>query len=399
MKLLPSRRTTYAGGNKDLKSADKSNTNIKEHNCEKLEKQSIIKCFAIQKDKRNISSNPISPEYKMSTPRQTRQTSKRQGSEQDLQEENFQEESSDTYSGLLPCQLPIEDKEAFKADTAETQMDGLIDIINQLCVKITEIDININHDSDGMNTRITTAQTQSDQAVGDVAQLHTDVTALNNMIGILQNENSILKGVIRRHSTQLKSLNDKVAMLTACSMEKNITISGIEEENKENCKEKVVTFLKQKVEIDAETSEILVAHRIGHMNKAKKHRLMLVWCKFHLKERIFKNVKNLKDKKNSEGSYYYINKQLPEKIAKENHEIRKIIKEQKAKDSELPPKDKSKIEVINKIMHIDGEPVFKQVTLIETHELFPDKAERDKQDKIKLATSDTTTIQGSTFIG
>ena len=188
-------------------------------------------------------------------------------------------------------------------------------------------------------------------------------------------------------------------MLTARSMEKNLTITGIEEEKNENCKEKVIAFLKGKVEIDAGEDEILVAHRIGQYNpKAKKPRIILARCVPVLKQRIFKNMSNLKDNTNSSGDYYYINKQLPEKYKEQNREIREIIKDQKAKDEALPPKDRSKIEVKNKKVYIDSIPVNKYIHPVEVCELFPESMEREKQDKLKLATSDTVNVEGSNFV-
>ena len=69
----------------------------------------------------------------------------------------------------------------------------------------------------------------------------------------LQSDNDTLKGVIHKCSQKLKHLNDRVAMLTAKSMENNITITNLEgDKDKEKCKENVITFLRNKVEIDVD---------------------------------------------------------------------------------------------------------------------------------------------------
>ena len=181
-----------------------------------------------------------------------------------------------------------------------------------------------------VSTEINSVKTEIN---GMQAAFQIEIDATNSNIKVLKNESAVLKGIIHKHSTQLKSLNDKVAMLSAKSMENNITITGLGGEKKskerENCKENVISFLKEKVEIDADESEIFVAHRIGQRDsKNSKPRMMLVRCKYQLKERIMKNAKNLKDKTNEQGDYYYINKQLPDQLAEQKREIRKQIKTQ-----------------------------------------------------------------------
>ena len=111
-----------------------------------------------------------------------------------------------------------------------------------------------------------------------------------------------------------------------------------------------------------------------------------------------KNVKNLKDKENKEGNKYYINKQVPDVYAEQNREMREIIRDQKEKDNVLPPKEKSKIEVKNKQVLIDGIAVEKQLLPPEPLEILVDKQKREKLEKIKFSVSDTALLQGSDFM-
>ena len=203
-------------------------------------------------------------------------------------------------------------------------MGNLLSTLNSLIDKVTEIDITINHDSDGIQTRLTTAQEQADANLTTLQGYGMKYTAtmskVDNNAQEIQNlkaENAVLKGIIHKQSNQLQVMNEKIAMLTAKSMERKVTISGLPEasQKKENCKQSVVTFLKEKVEIDVEEHEIYVAHRIGkYSHTADGPRLMLARCSTGLKERIFKNVSNLKDKTDHKGKAYYINKQLPDQI-------------------------------------------------------------------------------------
>ena len=347
----------------------------------------ITKCFSTQGSK---DQSVTSPEYKMSQPRSTRQHSKRQEVETD---------NDQFHNAVLPCPTPLAKEELLELPQ-EQQMESLLTTLSSLCSKVTEMDIALNHDTEGINTRITTLQTQQDDATTSINTINAKVMESSTQIQVLQEENAVLKGIVQCYSTQLKTLNDRVAMLTAKSMEKNITISGLTEQGKkENCKQIVLDFLKAEVEIDADLEEILVAHRIGVQKDNDKPRLMIARCKYELKERVFKNISNLKEKTNSDGDAYYINKQLPDKLAEQNREIREIIKEQKDQDRNLQPRDKSKIEVKSKTVYIDGEPVTKQIMPVEIHEMFPEKNEREKQTKMKLAASDASTEEGSVFQG
>ena len=162
----------------------------------------------------------------------------------------------------------------FEKESLGVQMGNIISVINQLVEKVIEVDVTINLDSDGLLTKIATAQTQADVCAQDIVKVKTanseNVKKIEDSIAdieLLKSENTILKGIVHKQSKQLMIMNEKVAMLTAKSMEKNITISGITEAKKENCKQLAIDFLKQKVEIDVADEEILVAHRIGKQAK------------------------------------------------------------------------------------------------------------------------------------
>ena len=402
--------------------------------------QQSIKCFTITKNKDKCEIT--SPEYKMAEKKKTRSQSKKdevpEGTPQP--EYNSEEESqqkddtqgqdqkeldevsdSDTssnpttvHSGLSPCPEPVS-QDLFASLSHTNQMGTILSVINKLCVKVTEIDVSLNHDTDGINTQLDTLTALSEQNCNNIdsyknncdnakSDLLDKISTADETITSLQNENAILKGIITKHSCQLKSLNEKVAMLTSRSMEKNLTISGLLGENKkskekEDCKSNVINFLKEMVEIDVDSSEIYIAHRVGNIKDQRnnKPRLMLIKCKSALKQRILRNAKNLKDKQNEQGDYFYINKQLPDQIAEQNREVREQVKAQKVKDSSLPASDRSQILIKNNTVYVDGQPIEKQLKEIEVNDLFPDKIESGKQEKLKLSSSDAITQEGSTF--
>ena len=280
------------------------------------------------------------------------------------------------------------DVKQFETMNQSEKMGKILSTLNGLCDKLSELDIQTNHDTDSIATKVEVLQTQVDTDAASVAKL--------------QKENGVLKGIVQRQFHQIKDLNDKVTNLMARSMQKNLSISGImgdsTKEKLAEAKEKILEFFKQKVEIDVDTTEILVAHRVGNYRKnQKKPRLMLVRCMPALKERVLDNVSNLKEKENEDGDPYYINKQLPEKLMEQNREIRQTIKEIKSKEESLLAREKSKIEVQNKVVYLDGVPQTKELLPPEPMELFPDDAEADKIGKIELAASDLVSEKRSDF--
>ena len=265
------------------------------------------------------------------------------------------------------------------------KMGKIISKLGEMCEKVKELHLDLHDDETGINARHVTVQTQSDGNSTKIAEL--------------KSENSILKGVVQKQAKQLSILSGRVTQLVAKSMENNITITSIEgDSKKEDCKSKALEFLKSVLEIDAAEEEILVAHRKGKPIEGRC-RPMLLRCVPDLKERILKNKMNIKEKVNSNNDKYYINKQIPDVMAEQNKEIREAIREQKVKDSALPVKERSKIEIRDRTVYIDGSPVQKQLVVPQPIELFVDKAERDKMDKIKFCVSDTASLNGSDFIG
>ena len=195
-----------------LKPANAIKDKEKEESDKTTPTQSIVKCFDLQRS-RNIDK-PTSPEYRQSMSTiQTRHTSKKQEDnsnpltqeEEDTDTEQIEEEGvPETHSGVRPCPQPISEEELEKLSQME-KMEKIISMMNALCKKVTEINISLNHDSDGINTRLTTLQTQKDNDTISISAIKRDVIAVNAVIGHIQRDNVILKGIAHKHNTQLKS--------------------------------------------------------------------------------------------------------------------------------------------------------------------------------------------------
>ena len=318
--------------------------------------------------------------------------------------------------GVLPCPEPILQEE-YNTLEADQKAKIMLEVVNKLCAKITEMDVTLNHDSDGLITQLGTVQEQCDKNSEKAGKIKDNMEKIDSIskeidsvkksaevnsadIGKLDNDVTIIKGVLTKHSKQLDFLNEKVAMITARSKKKNITISNpLGDQKDENCHSTVIQFFRGVLEIDVMDTEILIAHRIGRKDKKDKdkNRMMLVRCTPDLKSRIFENISNLKDKKNEKDMPYYINKQLPDMFVEQKRENREIIAAVKKKEKSLPVNQKTTIEIRDHKVFLGDQLAPKHLPRVEINELFPTKSEKEKQAQIIFTSSDVVGDRMSTF--
>ena len=306
---------------------------------------------------------------------------------------------------FVPIPAPtILPQDKFSKLTEKDKMGQVYSVLTKVCDKISDIDNSLYDELTGICSRLTTCQTQTDNNTTKIFQNKNTQDAtdkkINEQLDNLKDENIILKGLVQKQHTQISTLNDKVAYLTQKSMENNVVISGLEGDigKSEDCVKNVIDFLQGKVQITVAEEEIMVAHRSA-TKISDQPRNMIVRCTLQLKERILNNSKNLKDLLNSKEKPYRINKQLPEHLVEKNRQIREKIKSIKVKEQTLPSKERSKIEVKGGEIRVNGDSV-KTTHLLQVQplELFPDKQEKQKWDKIKVTASDVISEGGSDFM-
>ena len=298
----------------------------------------------------------------------------------------------DENTGSLSIPMPVDIDELMGMEENQ-QIEKVATTLNCIIHKVAEGNLILNHESEGLQAKFSTSlkAIESNEKKFENAEL---------AIMKLTEENRLLKGIIHRQSQQIDDLNIKVAGLTARSMKNNVTISNLEGDKKdENCKDTVITFLRAIMEIDADESEISIAHRLGKYNPKKPAiRSMIVKCSYDLKERIMSNIKNIKDKvADHNGKPYYVNRQLPEQIIEQNRRNKQLMYAEREKYKGVEPKKRPDIKILDKVVCIDGDPMANPLPAPQPLDLFTDQAETDKIDKIKLSASDITTEQGSTF--
>ena len=177
--------------------------------------------------------------------------------------------------------------------------------------------------------------------------------------------------------------------LTARSMANNVIISGIYGEmanpqqnqgeatttealSKENCKEKVLGFMRQKLRMEVQDNEVIVAHRIGKQQNSKP-RPIVMRCEQELRERIFSYTKNLKDQENQNGDPYYVHQQLPEPLQTAKKEREDRLRSIRKANEQIPEEDKhrrTQAYICNNMLFINKVPQKKFITPPTVQDIF-----------------------------
>ena len=237
--------------------------------------------------------------------------------------------------------------------------------------------------------------------IPSVTDARTRLTKNELATGKLQDDGTMIKGLLQVHEKKISICADKVVDLTARSMANNILISGIAgDQLGENCKEKVLTLLRDKMNMTVEDTEVEVAHRLG-AKTGTKPRTVVVRCVFALRDRVFQFTKNLKDITNEQGDSYFVNPQLPEPLAverRDREEQYRSIKKSNARISDEEAHRRVPVHIKNKVLYINKVP--------QKHHIFPPTVQemlnvkpavQDKMNAITFSESSTVVEKGSTF--
>ena len=154
------------------------------------------------------------------------------------------------------------------------------------------------------------------------------------------------------------------------------------------------------MELEVDDSQILSARRIGLASTNPTiPRQMVTTLQPELRELVMKNLKNLKGKKNIDRRSYRVSKQIPEQWVEENRKLKAEVTRVKQVNRDKDEREeKDKIEVKNRNFFINNKLQKKvQLKAPSAIDVFPEKGEQDKLDKIKFVASQPIEESGSIF--
>lgn len=231
----------------------------------------------------------------------------------------------------------------------------------------------------------------------DAGSKQNDLEADNKQ---LREELEIVKGMVSKQGKQIQKLQGKLADQTARAMSDHVVISGILGDTKEadvtECVALFSGFMEEQLESNLEREEIIHAYRLGRFVEGK-HWPLVVRVTNALQQRIFNNTSKLAEKQNSSGRFFSVNPLLPDSLAEQRCEIRKIIKDKKDSEKHLPKQQKSSFLVRGGKVYINGQQKRKILKAPDLRDLFVDSDEQLKINRIKTKTVEDPPVRGSKF--
>ena len=218
-----------------------------------------------------------------------------------------------------------------------------------------------------------------------VSELVTENCELKTELGILQERLLIAEGLIIQAQSKALQQAEQITDLKCRSMRENIVVNGITEDNDEDWKkseQKIKTFLKDDLKIDnVDELEIDRAHRSGQKIVGKPRPIIVKFLASSSKEKVFKNVKNLKGK-----NHLSVKEQLPPEV----NECRKRL---------WPKYKAAKADQKNKVSWSTDKLIINGVSFSAKEENLEIKPSEIANMDIDVCHSEHNTIQDSTFMG
>ena len=294
------------------------------------------------------------------------------------------------------------DLEAFQVKSEDDKLLAIMMAINDLnktyMKRLKVMELAMFQGDDAIFPRIREMEREVDSKKDDMEKCDQ----LEERNSELTEEVRMLRGIVQVQDRKIHALNDQILDLKSRSMAKNIVISGITGDDEyENCKEKATDFAVSKLQmVNIKDGDIKKAHRLGKKTRGAKPRPMVVKCSDKLRYGVFQHTKNLKGLKNSLKDPYYVDPQMPEEIAAKRKEISyhiaKIRKANEGKNEE----DKTKYEVKDKVLYVDGASRRSDIPVPSVTELLNmNKKEVNRILDIDLVETDITEERGSAFFG
>lgn len=296
----------------------------------------------------------------------------------------------------------------------DSKMDPLWEAVFQenegLKDRVTKLDETVFEEEEGLQTKMAKVEEvvlQEDTGLKDkvialeksAEDINEKYDKLSKEMDDIRYEHDVAKRLLCQHDQSIKINSDKIIDLTAKSMEKNITISGIPESTDEDPKEVATEFLQTTLRIQQFPTGGIIkeAFRLGQSNPTKP-RSLVIKCSMPLRELILKAAAEYRERLGRNKPEHYISTQIPDKMVEQKRLIRHLIWEQKQKDEGLPHDKKARIHVQNNVVFVNKQPVKRKLPAVRPHHyLLPDDELQAKLEGFEFVESKRDTVKFSTF--
>ena len=264
---------------------------------------------------------------------------------------------------------------------------------------ITQAIINVNSKFATVHNIINDASDRLEPRMTDCDERMLALTEENKQ---LRFELYLVKGLHTKLEEENKTLRSKVTSLSALHMKDNLIMHGLcSDENAEFPIQVVQIFPEEIMCLEFDPDHIYTAKRLGRGMPGKPEIPfpMLIHVHPTLRETIMSNLKNLKGKLNDREKPYRILKRLPEEWAEEKRKLQaEFQRVKKINDAKTDAEQKDDIQIKGRQLMVNKKVQKMQyLQAPKASDVFVDKNEQDKLEKLKFATSITIEESGSKF--
>ena len=219
---------------------------------------------------------------------------------------------NDNVLSLILQRLDSVDSKLTQLDKIQSCVSNLTDRMNKIEQKINEFDKKMN---DYEQSRIFDSSMME-----DIVKKQRDI------------EKSIEKSkkVETDKQNAENELKNEIQDLKCRSMRDNLLFHKVPEERDEDCVEKILRFIEEKLKIENAVRDIKLqrAHRIGAYNNSKTRPIVAKFAYFPDRERVRRSAKNLS------GTPYGISEQFPKDVVDKRRKLVPIMKKARQEGKE-----------------------------------------------------------------
>lgn len=356
--------------------------------------------------------------------------------------ETLNQDSQDNVGAINDKEIEKDEKKSADCST-QTSEDEILKAIQELAAKYQSVDDALNNPRDGFISQL--AKTQS-----RVATLHDDIhgavsglkvqlekvieTAKSNsekmnkledsqkkMARLLDenkrlvNELQTMQGLVQKLYQQANTNTNQILDVTKRGMEQNLILHRVDDTlevndakeqtpqfaPKERCKYSAIKFFSEVLNVQIQAEDIWKAHRSGPY-KQDKVRPLYLKVSYPAKDLIMEHVSSLKSKFNPKTNQkYYVGEQMPEGITEIKKQAALRAKALSEKNDKKPKEERSKIQIINDKVVVDGELHPPEIQAPQPSEImFLSQEKQNQVDALqsKIVQTEPETIKSSEFM-
>ena len=134
---------------------------------------------------------------------------------------------------------------------------------------------------------------------------------------------AFLTDVVSRQESEIKSLKQRITELERSNMGSNTVFTGIPESKDENCVMESQNFFGSKMRL-WQDMPIKSARRFGCYSNNRRA-MLIEFSDPKKKGMVFRNMANLKEEQNAEGTKFFVNDHLPDELNEKRRKYKALI--------------------------------------------------------------------------